>query len=202
MASPTWDFDGAKRRIYEVPPGSSFVTDSNGYRVYGQGTGTALMTSDVKADLWSRWVDWHALNDWALPAFRADGGGLRPTGENASADFVLQTSDGWRIVLANYAHETVLAGNLFPQGADSLFDFDRLTVHGVVPRLQGSANLLTYNSAAGPNGGASSPGHIADIVAAVIAALQATPIPVNMVQVKGQELSGTGSDADPWGPGA
>lgn len=146
MASPTWFFDGDKRRIYEVPPSATF-TLVGGYRVYGAGLGAAIMTADVKADLWSRWVDWMAEgNDWSLPAFDRSGGNLRPTGEYASADFQLLTDTGWRLVLANYPHETIITGNLFPVGADSLFDTTRLTVSGVVPRLQGSANLLTYNT--------------------------------------------------------
>jgi len=35
---------------------------------------------------------------------------------------------------------------------------------------------------------------------AVLDALNLTTIPVNMVQVKGQPISGAGSEADPWGP--
>jgi hypothetical protein len=159
MTSPTWFFDGDKRRIYEVPPGSTYVL-VGGYRVYGQGTGTPVMTTDVKKDLWSRWVDWMADgNDWSMPAFDREGGNLRPTGEYASVDFTLLTASGWRLVLANYPHETIFAGNLFAQGADSLFDFSLLTVTGVVPRMQGSANLLTYNGSGG-----SSPTDIAQAV--------------------------------------
>ena len=40
----------------------------------------------------------------------------------------------------------------------------------------------------------------AEIAAAVLASLQASPIPVNMTQVRGQAISGAGSEADPWGP--
>ncbi len=176
MPSPTWHFDGALRRIYEVPPGASYTTDANGHRLYDGGPlPQALLTADVKADLWSRWVDWHAQNDWALPAFDRSGGNQRPTGEYASTDFALRTSDGWRIVLANYPHETVLQGNLFAQGADSLFDFTRLGVNGVVPRLQGSANLLTYNTSAAQNvvtGDLATVPSLVQIVEAVLAAVE------------------------------
>jgi hypothetical protein len=37
--------------------------------------------------------------------------------------------------------------------------------------------------------------------AEIVTALQGTAIPVNMVQVKGQAITGTGTEADPWGPG-
>jgi len=40
----------------------------------------------------------------------------------------------------------------------------------------------------------------ADIAAAVLATLQATIIPVNLTQIKGQTLNGSGSSFDPWGP--
>ena len=39
-----------------------------------------------------------------------------------------------------------------------------------------------------------------DIAAAVLLVLQATILPVNMVQVKGQAIHGAGSETDPWGP--
>lgn len=39
-----------------------------------------------------------------------------------------------------------------------------------------------------------------DIAAKVLATLQASTIPANMVQVKGQPINGAGSEADPWGP--
>ena len=38
------------------------------------------------------------------------------------------------------------------------------------------------------------------IAAAVLAALNATTIPVDMQKVRGQTLAGSGSEADPWGP--
>lgn len=163
--SPSWHFDGVLRRVYEVPPGASFTTDAGGYRRYGGGPlAPALMTADVKRDLWSRWVDWHAANDWALLAFGVSGGGQRPTGEFSSADFSLRTSDGWRLVLADYPHETVFYGNLFSEGADSLFDNARLTSAGIVPRMQGSANLLTYISGGG--GGVGGGGGLTELQAA------------------------------------
>lgn len=39
-----------------------------------------------------------------------------------------------------------------------------------------------------------------DITAQVLAALNATAIPVNTVQIKGQTIAGAGTEADPWGP--
>ena len=41
---------------------------------------------------------------------------------------------------------------------------------------------------------------IGAMVDAVLAALNATTIPVDMIKVKGQAINGSGSEADPWGP--
>lgn len=195
MPSPTFFFDGVKKRIYEVPSGASYILN-DGYRVYNGGTFSyPLMEVDVKKDMWSRWVDWHSLNDWALFAFSRSGGNLRPTGEYAPADFSLLTSLGWRIVLANYPHETIFYGNLFPEGSDSLFDISRLTADGVVPRLQGSANLLTYNTSGG--GGVATAEEVAD---EVMARIMATFIPANIKKVNDITVDGSGTEEDPWGP--
>ena len=152
MTTPTLYFDGVKRRIYEVPPGASYITDVNGYRIYDGGTLNApLMTIDVKKDMWSRWIDWHALNDWALLAFSKSGGAQRPNGSYQTADFTLLTQSGWRFVMANYPHETVFYGNLQSEGSDTLFDISRLTAQGIMPRLVGSDALLTYNTGSSLN---------------------------------------------------
>ena len=39
-----------------------------------------------------------------------------------------------------------------------------------------------------------------EIAAAVLAALNATTIPVNIEAVNGQAINGTGTESDPWGP--
>ena len=39
-----------------------------------------------------------------------------------------------------------------------------------------------------------------EIAAAVLSALQATTIPVDLQTVKGQSLKGDGSEANPWNP--
>ena len=149
MVVPNWYFDGVKKRIYEVPAGASF-TLLGGFRVYDGGTALEpILSTMVQKDLWSRWIDFTQTAPWAFPAFSRSGGNLRPTGEYASVDFQLLTSLGWRIVLANYPHESIFFGNLFSEGTDSLFDNSRLTVQGIVPRLQGSANLLTFITESG-----------------------------------------------------
>lgn len=202
----TWHFDGALRRIYEVPDGATY-TELDGYRIYDGGTDSpATSTSYVQNDLYSRWVDWQALNDWAEFAFSKSGGNLRPTGEYASLDISLITSMGWRLVLANYPHEAIFYGNLFADSADPVFDNSRITSHGCVARIQGSANLLTFKYSAGQE--------LPAIAAAVLSALNAAqpPIPVDATLINGTKLKGSGipptfdeegnmtDPGDPWLP--
>ena len=65
--------------------------------------------------------------------------------------------------------------------------------------------LATDYNAAGTMGGklnaAGSGGvDLAALAAAVLAAAQATPIHADIRKVRGQDIDGTGSEADPWGP--
>ncbi len=152
MSSPTWIFDGNKRRVYENPPDSSYIV-VDGYRIYTPNnivTAPQILYTDVKEDLWSRYCDYMYNTDWSTKVFFRSGGSYRFDDENGnpefqSADFTLNANEGWRIVLANYPHETIFNGNLFSNLDKVMFDYSRLSCNGVVPRLNGYANLLTYN---------------------------------------------------------
>jgi hypothetical protein len=92
------------------------------------------------------------------------------------------------------AHQTlVIDGNLFVDGGGDpivpTLGVFQVLVKSVVPvQAQG----ISTSGSSGPTA--------ADIATAVLAQLMATAIPANMVQVKGQALTGTGAEADPWGP--
>ena len=53
-------------------------------------------------------------------------------------------------------------------------------------------HLVSITTGSGPSA--------AQIAEAVVTALNLTAIPVNTVKIKGQDIQGTGSEADPWGP--
>jgi hypothetical protein len=156
MGVPTWYFDGDKKRVYEVPPLSSYVVDGNGYRIYTPDdipSADKTLYVDIKKDLWSRWVDWQMSAKWSLLAIAQSGGALRGYDQFGgevyqSVDFTLMADDGWRIVLADYDHETIFNGNLYSDSNNHLFDNSRLTTFPV-PRLSGAADLLTYVSSGG-----------------------------------------------------
>lgn len=156
MASPTWFFDGDLKRIYEVPPHPDYTVDADGYRIYTSTDPVAdmLVYTDIKRDIWSRWVDWAFDNQWTLLAFSRSGGAFRGKDEFGndvyqSVDFTLLTDNGWRLVLANYPHEIRLRGNLYSAGGH-LFDHDRIScTPAPVARLEGYADLLTYQQYTG-----------------------------------------------------
>jgi hypothetical protein len=152
-------FDGNKRLIYEVPTNPNLVVDENGYRIYTPlGGGDNPSRLDIQKDLWSRFQDWYALNKWSTIAVSRAGGNFRGTDAQGNDlyqtnDFTIKTSLGWRIVLANYPHELILRGNLFSDDGSTLFDYSRITVDGVFPRISGFDSLLTYTVAGETGGG-------------------------------------------------
>jgi hypothetical protein len=143
--------------------------------------------------LYAAWVDWVALSDNAkyLPAFRTAGGDDLGGGLSIPPYYFLL--NGWK-VRPMEAHQTlVIDGNLFVDGGGDpivpTLGVFQVLVKSVVPvQAQG----ISTSGSSGPTA--------ADIATAVLAQLMATAIPANMVQVKGQALTGTGAEADPWGP--
>lgn len=139
------------------------------------------------------WVDWVATSDNAkyLPAFSAVGGDALGGGLFIPPYYFLR--NGWRVRPMESNHSLTITGNLFVDGGGvpvvSTLGTYQVNVNYTVPvQAQG----ISTSGSTGPTAG--------EIASAVLAQLQATAIPVNMVQVKGQTLSGAGSEADPWGP--
>lgn len=95
------------------------------------------------------------------------------------ADFI----NGWQLKFPSAGNYTI-SGNL---------NAPIVPVAGVyVERKTSAAFATTAVGGSGPSAG--------DIASAVLAALNATTIPVDMRKVKGQTIAGSGSEADPWGP--
>ena len=70
-------------------------------------------------------------------------------------------------------------------------------IDGHAIRAAVAADLLdAYSVFSGPGTGAT----VGEIVAAILAAAQATPLHVDVRAVKGQSIVGFGTEADPWGP--
>jgi len=134
-------FDGDKKVIYEVPDASSYTVDGDGYRIYTPDDIPSATLNNVITtyDIWSRWVDFHAVNKWALLALDISGGAYRYTDQSGDvyALIDIRLLHDWLLVPADYPHNWLVIGNLYPNEATG-FDFDstRLTAFGVSPRIQ------------------------------------------------------------------
>lgn len=140
--------------------------------------------------IWSRWVDWFGTSDNSKypMAFSQVGGDNLGGGLSIPVYFFLL--NGWRVRPREANHSLEIEGNLFVDG-------------GGVPVVQ---TLGTYNvsvqytvpvQAQGIETAGSTP---ADVAAAVVAALMATTIPVDVTKVNGTTVTGSGTTLDPWGP--
>mgnify|MGYP003440651868 FL=1 len=121
-------------------------------------------------------------------------------GTTTSAGFNLQTADA------------TFSGGALVTGAPAAAEFN-IQIDGAVAGfsalsspvssfVQSTADAIWLGGAAGytPIGGSLLDEDIARIAVAVIAALNATTIPVDLQKVRGQILKGDGSEANPWNP--
>lgn len=152
-------------------------------------------TVDVR-DIYSRWKDWvHSGNSQYEQAFRVVGGDPLGSGLYVSSYFFLQ--NGWRIRPMEVDHTLTVNGNISVDGGGvpivpTLGD-NNVIVQYVVP-----VAAQAYDS--GTGGGTGDCPTASEIAAEILSQLQGTAIPVNLVKVRGQNLTGTGTEANPWGP--
>lgn len=156
---------------------------------------TKLITLDsasvTAAEIWSRWVDWHATNQqWPL-AFTLVGGIALGGGLFIPPYFFLL--NGWRVRPMNIDHNLTITGNLFVEGGGvpvvATQDVHRVNVNYTVPvQAQGIAT----SGSTGPSA--------ESIAAAVLSAIGATTIPVDVQKMNGVALAGSGTEADPMRP--
>ena len=149
--------------------------------------------SVTATELYSRSADWLALSDNAKygAVFRQVGGDDLGGGLSIPPYFFLQGA--WRVRPMEANHTLDLVGNLFVEGGgdpvvSTLGDYRVLVKNTVPVQAQG----ISTGGGSGPSAAA--------IAAEVLAALQATAIPVDLLKIKGQTLGGSGSSGDPWGP--
>lgn len=146
-------------------------------------------------ELWSRWVDWVAESDNSkyLPAMRSVGGDETDPGEYIPIyTFLL---NGWRIRPQNADHTlTVDDGVLRVDGGGDPF-VNTVDTHQVRVRYKQPVQAIMVAT-----GGSTGP-TAAEIAAAVLAAMNTAPPAVNVKQVNGVTIQGTGvPGSDPWRP--
>lgn len=140
-------------------------------------------------DLHSRWKDWLLLDNAGFaPAFRAVGGDI------PAIPLYLFLLNGWRIVPQSANHSlTVGNGVLEVDGGGEPF-VDPAGSYKIRINRQAPGIAIGYSITGGAGPSAES------IAAAVLAALNATTIPVDVQKIRSQALVGTGTEADPWNP--
>jgi len=149
----------------------------------------AGVTSITAQALYSRWKEWAQANAQYDAAFRVVGGDPIGGGLFVASYFFL--INGWRVRPFEGNHTLVIDGNLVVDGGGvpvvpTLGSFNVSTQFTVPVQAQG----ISTSGSSGPTA--------ADIAAALLAALQATTIPVDTRRMNGADVVGNGSEADPW----
>ena len=149
-----------------------------------------LDSTDVSAaQIWTAWVDWHALNpQWSL-AFSLVGGIALGGGLFIPPYFFLL--NGWRVRPMEANHNLTITGNLFVDGGgvpvvNTLGTF-QVNVNYTVPvQAQG----ISTSGGTGPTA--------AEIAAAILAAAQITPIYADTRKMNGATVLGDGTSGNKW----
>ena len=150
---------------------------------------SGTVTIDL-VDLHSRWKDWvFSGNAQYATAFRAVGGDI------PAIPLYLFLLNGWRIVPQSANHIlTVTNGVLEVEGGGEPFN-DPVGSYVVRINRQTPGIAIGYSTTGGTSGPSAE-----SIAAAVLAAISATTIPVEVKKINGVILAGSGTEADPMRP--
>lgn len=146
---------------------------------------------DIRTDLYSAWTRWTEREPQFLQAMRFSGLDPIPGGETGGTFFLM---NGWKLV---YDPRIVaVSGVLYSEDFDTPYYFlDGSPVYpATVAALVNSA--VTYQNVV--TGDISSVPTVAEIVTQVLAALNATTIPVDAKKMNGAIIEGTGEQGNPW----
>lgn len=147
--------------------------------------------SVTAAQIWSRWVDWHASNpQWPL-AFRQVGGDDLGGGISIPPYYFLL--NGWKVRPMEASHNLTITGNLFVDGGGvpvvSTLGTYQVNVNYTVPvQAQGIATI----GSTGPSA--------SDIAAAILLAAQSAPIWADIRKINAVTVDGAGVTGNEWGP--
>lgn len=149
--------------------------------------------SVTATEIYSRSCDWLAASDNAKygTVFRQVGGDDLGGGLSIPPYFFLQGA--WRVRPMEADQTLVITGNLFVEGGGDPV-VQTLASHNVLVKsvVPVQAQGISASGSTGPT--------TAEIAAAVLAALQATTIPVNVSKINSLTVAGAGTPVDPWGP--
>lgn len=171
------------------------------------GSGTAAITFTVADAAGSLIVSGSGSASFAVAV--ADALASASINGSGSASFSVTAADATLGALANGAGTAsiTVSGTLTPYAighmAGSTEDSSVLTTQSIANAIWSAlASAYTESGTMGAKLNAASSGGVdlSALADAVVAALQATAIPVNTVQIKGQTITGSGIESDPWGP--
>lgn len=186
------DFNGVTRRITVLP---------------------GVTTLNIRDDVYSAWVRWLERDDNArfLPAIRFSGGDPIPGGETGVTFFL---SNGWK--LEYDANVVAIAGVLYSDDYATAYwsatdmPIFPATVSSLVNSAVSYQNVVTGTALTAEQTAAavwtaaartlteSLDPTVAQIVAALLAAAQATPIHADTRRMNGANVAGTGVAGDQW----
>jgi hypothetical protein len=149
----------------------------------------AGVTSITTQFLYSRWKEWAQDNAQWPEAFRVVGGDPIGGGLFVASYFFLMNS--WRVRPQEADHTLTIDGNLTVDGGgepvvQTLGSFRVLTRLVVPVQAQG----ISTSGSTGPTA--------AEIAAALLAAMNSAPPGVDVKQMNGADVIGTGTSGDPW----
>lgn len=147
-------------------------------------------------ELWSRYIDWVAQGDNSKyqPAMRIIGGDAIGGGQYLGSYLFFRNDLGWRGVPPEVDGVTIIIDGAF---------YAQDPLQPVMENLPNQETSLVINRSSMVMGMETS-GTVGptanDIANAVLAKLNLTTIPVDLQKIKGQGISGSGTEIDPWGP--
>lgn len=147
-------------------------------------------------ELWSRYIDWVAQGDNSKyqPAMRIIGGDAIGGGQYLGSYLFFRNDLGWRGVPPEVDGVTIIIDGAF---------YAQDPLQPVMENLPNQETSLVINRSSMVMGietsGTTGP-TANDIANAVVAKLNLVTIPVDLQKIKGQDISGSGTENDPWGP--
>jgi hypothetical protein len=149
--------------------------------------------SVTATEIFSRWEDWAATSDNGKYGIVIRQVGSDDLGGGLSIPPYYFLQGTWRVRPMESNHDLTITGNLFVEGGGT-------PVVRTLGNYQVNVNYTVPVQAQGISTSGSTGPTAAEVAAEVVAALQATTIPVNTVAIKGQAINGAGTEQDPWGP--
>ena len=149
--------------------------------------------STTATEIYSRVTDWQALSDNIKYGLIIRQVGSDDLGGGLSIPPYYFLQGDWRVRPMESNHDLSVTGNLFVEGGGTpvvrtLGNYQVNVKYTVPVQAQG----ISTSGSTGPS--------TAEITASIMAALNLTTIPVDLIKVKGSSINGDGSEDSPWGP--